>query len=44
VVTGGQQFHEADEQGFTMRSKLIAVQSLCALAALVLTVAAPWKW
>ena len=44
TVTGGRQFDESAEAGFTWRSRLIAVQSLCAVAALVLTVAAPWKW
>ena len=44
VVTGEAQFDESATAGFTMRSKFIAAQSLCAIAALVLTVAAPWKW
>ena len=36
---------QANKQGDgNMKSKLIAFQSLCAVGALVLTMAAPWKW
>jgi hypothetical protein len=36
---------QAEIQGDgNVKSKLIALQSLCAVGALVLTMAAPWKW